>query len=53
MKVRLLTSRVTETHVWRRGDEINVDADEARRLIESGAAEPVAVKKRDRAEQRG
>ncbi len=35
------------------GDEIEVDSDEGKRLVEAGIASPIAVKKVDRAEKRG
>jgi hypothetical protein len=52
MKIRLLTDRVAEGDARSAGEEIDVPAAEARRLIESGSAEPVAVTRRDRAEKR-
>jgi hypothetical protein len=52
MKVRLLTDRAQPTLRQRRGTEIDVDKDEARRLIESGAAEPIAEKRADKRETR-
>ena len=52
MKVRLLTSRAFPTLIQRRGEEIDVDKDEGKRLIEMGAAEPVAEKRADRRETR-
>lgn len=41
MRVRLLTSRAGYNFSQEPGDEIDVDAKEAKRLIESGQAEPV------------
>lgn len=41
MKIRLLTSRVGAAGAQNRGDEIEVEAAEAARMIEAGQAEPV------------
>jgi hypothetical protein len=42
IKVKLLTSRVDGNDSWVTGDVITVPADEAKRLIESELAEPIA-----------
>lgn len=53
MKVRLTTGRADgEGNSWEPGDEIEVPDDEAKRLLESGSAEPIAKRKRDLAETR-
>lgn len=41
MKVKLLVSRASAEGAQNRGDEIEVTADEAKRMIEAGQAEPV------------
>lgn len=41
MKVKLLTSRSGPAGASNAGDEIEVPADEAKRMIEAGQAEPV------------
>ena len=41
MKVTLLQPRVTATEAQSRGEEIDIPADEAKRMIEAGQAEAV------------
>lgn len=41
MKVKLTVARASMSQTWQPGDEIDVDREEARRLIDSGQAEPV------------
>ena len=43
VKVKLLTSRVDDKDSWVAGDVIEVDAAEAKALLEGGYAEPVAA----------
>jgi hypothetical protein len=54
VKVRLLEGRYQDGEPFANvvGDVIDVDADEARRLIEAGSAEPVARKQSDQRETR-
>lgn len=52
MKVKLLTSRAGIDFAQDAGDVIEVSNDEAKRLLESGQAEPVAKKASDKAEKR-
>lgn len=54
MKVRLLEGRYQDGEPFAHtvGDVVDVDADEARRLIEAGSAEPVARKQTDQRETR-
>ncbi|MCB0865817.1 MAG: hypothetical protein KDB58_08895 [Solirubrobacterales bacterium] len=52
MKVKLSTSRSTPDGVHDAGEIIDLPAEEAKRLLESGQAEPVAVKRAQRAEKR-
>lgn len=48
VKVKLLTSRVDGHDSWVPGDVIEVDANEAKALLEAGLAEPVAQSKSKR-----
>lgn len=41
MKIKLLVSRAGPSGAFNVGDEIDVDGDEAKRLIEAGQAAPV------------
>lgn len=43
IKVKLLTSRVDGNESWVPGDVIEVDAAEAKALLDGGYAEPVAA----------
>jgi hypothetical protein len=54
MRIRLLTGRATNDgrEAWSPGDELELPDDEARKLIEQGSAEPVAMKGSDRRETR-
>jgi len=54
VKIRLLEGRYQdgEPFAHMTGDVVDVDADEARRLIEAGSAEPVAVKQAQKRETR-
>lgn len=52
MKIKMLTSMSGPTVQRRPGDEIEVSAGEARRLIESGFAEPVRSEPREKAVSR-
>lgn len=45
MKVKLLISRAGADFVQSQGDEIEVSAEEAKRMIDSGQAEAVGQKK--------
>ncbi|NBW21872.1 MAG: hypothetical protein EBR82_79350 [Caulobacteraceae bacterium] len=49
VKVKLLTSRVDDKESWVAGDVIEVDAAEAKALLEGEYAEPVAATKAKRA----
>jgi hypothetical protein len=49
VKVKLLTSRVDDKNSWVAGDVIEVDAAEAKALLEGEYAEPVAATKAKRA----
>jgi hypothetical protein len=49
VKVKLLTSRVDDKDSWVAGDVIEVDAGEAKALLDGGYAEPVAATKAKRA----
>lgn len=49
MKIRLLVSRGGAGFSQNAGEEIDVDADEAARMIEAGQAVPVRVQKVERA----
>lgn len=42
MKVKLLIGRAGIGFVQNAGDEVDVDADEAKRMIAAGQAEPIA-----------
>ena len=44
MKIKLLQSRVTAEAAQNAGDEIDVSAEEAKRMIEAGQAMPVRGK---------
>jgi len=46
MKVRMLQSLSGPEYALRVGDEAEFDADEAKRLVEAGIAEPVAGEKK-------
>lgn len=52
VKVRLLVGRAGPETSQKAGDEITVRANEAKRLFESGQAEPIAQPRRSRAERR-
>lgn len=52
MKVKLLVSRAGVDFAQGVGDVIDVENDEAKRLLESGQAEPVAEKRAAKAEKR-
>lgn len=54
MKVRLLEGRYAdgEPFAHQAGDEIDVSAEEGKRLIEAGSAEPVGQKQADKRETR-
>ena len=52
MKVKLLVSRAGVGFAQNIGDTIEVGKDEAKRLLESGQAEPVAEKRASKAEKR-
>lgn len=49
MKVKLLVPRATATGAENRGDIVDVSADEAARMIESGTAELVRAVKAEKA----
>ena len=49
MKIKLLVSRSGVDGAQNRGDEIEVDAEEAKRMIEAGQAEPVRSAKTEKA----
>ena len=49
MKIRLLQSRAGIDFSQSKGDEIEVDAAEAKRMIEAGQAEAIAAPKTERA----
>lgn len=49
MKIKLLVSRSGANGAQNRGEEIEVDADEAKRMIEAGQAEPVRSAKVEKA----
>ena len=48
VKVKLLTSRVDASESWVSGDELEVSADEAKRMFDAELAVPVAAKKATR-----
>lgn len=48
VKVKLLTSRVDGFESWVSGDELEVSADEAKRMFDAELAVPVAAKKATR-----
>ena len=48
VKVKLLTSRVDGHESWVVGDELEVSADEAKRMFDADLAVPVAAKKATR-----
>lgn len=48
VKVKLLTSRVDGSESWVSGDELEVSADEAKRMFDAELAVPVAAKKATR-----
>ena len=48
MRIRLNTERASNTGLWRAGDEIDLPADEAVRLIRSGQAETPFLRHGDR-----
>ena len=52
VKVRLLVSRAGDGFAQNQGDVIEVDKDEAKRMLEAGQCEPVAQKRAERAEKR-
>ena len=52
MKIKMLTSMSGPDVQRRRGDELEVSADEAGRLIEAGFAEPVRGEPREKAVSR-
>jgi len=51
MQVKLLTARATSKGAENRGDVIEVDAAEAKRMIEAGQAEPLRVSPPEKAVQ--
>lgn len=53
MKVKLLIARASADGAQNRGDEIEVSAEEAKRMIEAGQAEPVRDVKPEKAVSRG
>ena len=52
MKVKLLIARASADGAQNRGDEVEVSADEAKRMIEAGQAEPVRSAKPEKAVSR-
>lgn len=52
MKVKMLTSFGTVDRNYRSGDEVNLDKDEAKALLEAGFAEPVGSTPAKRASTR-
>jgi hypothetical protein len=52
MKVKLLIARASADGAQNRGDEIEVSADEAKRMIEAGQATPVRDAKPEKAVSR-
>lgn len=52
MKVRMLTSFGTAEQNYHTGDEVNLDKDEAKSLVEAGFAEPVGSTPAKRASTR-
>lgn len=52
MKVKLTTSRSTDEGVQHAGEEVDLPAEEAKRLLESDQAVPVTRKRSQRAEKR-
>ena len=52
MKVKLSTTRSTPDGVNEVGEIVDLPAEEAKRLLNSGQAEPVASKRSQRAEKR-
>ena len=53
MKVKLLVSRVGPDGSFNVGDEIEVSADEAKRMMNKGQAAPVRAAKREKAVKNG
>lgn len=49
MKIELLVARATLGGAQSEGDVVDVESDEARRMIEAGQARPVRQQRRERA----